>query len=140
LVQTKPGSWAETNLEEVFEKQTVSLDDQDRKGPISLAAVVTADLKEMGGELEETARMVVFGDAGFANNQRIGQYFNRDLLLNTISWLVGEEELISIRPRTMRASKVQLTPEQGTTVFYLSVLILPEILLIVGLASWWRRR
>ena len=140
LVQTKPSSWAETNLEGVFQKQTANLDDQDRKGPISLAAAVTADLKEMGEELEETARLVVFGNAGFANNQGIGQYFNRDLLLNTISWLVGEEELISIRPRTLRASKIQLTPEQGTTVFYLSVLILPEILLIAGLASWWRRR
>ena len=84
--------------------------------------------------------MVVFGNAGFANNQFIGQYFNRDLLLNTVSWLVGEEELISIRPRTIRASRVQLTADQGTTVFYLSVLILPEILLIAGLATWWRRR
>ena len=140
LVQTKPSSWAETNLEGVFQKQTANLDDQDRKGPISLAAAVTADLKEMGEELEETARLVVFGNASFANNQGIRQYFNRDLLLNTISWLVGEEELISIRPRTLRASKIQLTPGQQTTVFYLSVLILPEILLIAGLASWWRRR
>ena len=57
----------------------------------------------MDKELEDTARLVVFGNAGFANNQFIGQYFNRDLLLNTVSWLVGEEELISIRPRTIRA-------------------------------------
>ena len=140
LVQTGPDAWAETDLEEVFQQQTVRLDDHDRKGPISLATAVTADLKDMGEETEDSARMVVFGNAGFANNQFIGQYFNRDLLLNTISWLVGEEELISIRPRTIRASRVQLTADQGTTVFYLSVLILPEILLIAGLATWWRRR
>ena len=89
---------------------------------------------------EKAARLVVFGNAGFANNQFIGQYFNRDLVLNTVGWLVGEDELITIRPRTVRASRVQLTPEQGTTVFYLSVLILPEFLLLAGLATWWRRR
>ena len=140
LVKTGPNAWAETDLEEVFQNQSVRLDDHDRKGPISLATAVTVELKEIGQELEDTARMVVFGNAGFANNQFIGQYFNRDLLLNTVSWLVGEEELISIRPRTIRASRVQLTADQGTTVFYLSVLILPEILLIAGLATWWRRR
>jgi gliding motility-associatede transport system auxiliary component len=75
----------------------------------------------------------------FANNQYIGQYFNRDLLLNSVSWLIGEEGLMSIRPRTIRASRVQFTAEQGTAIFYLSVLILPELLLIAGLAVWWRR-
>ena len=124
----------------MFQNQSVRLDDHDRKGPISLATAVTVDLKARDEALTDTARMVVFGNAGFANNQFLGQYFNRDLLLNTVSWLVGEEELISIRPRTMRASRVQLTADQGTTVFYLSVLILPEILLIAGLATWWRRR
>lgn len=150
LVQTSPNAWAETDLDDVFEQQTVSLDAHDRQGPISLATAVTATLGEPDdGEdaaegaddtTEKTARLVVFGNAGFANNQFIGQYFNRDLVLNTVGWLVGEDELITIRPRTIRASRVQLTPEQGTTVFYLSVLILPEFLLLAGLATWWRRR
>ena len=94
----------------------------------------------MDAEQEGIARLAVFGNAMFANNQYLNQYFNRDFLLNTISWLGGEEELISIRPRTMRASRVQFTQEQGTAIFYLSVLILPEILLIAGLAVWWSRR
>lgn len=140
LAKTSPNSWAETDLEGVFQRQTARLDEQDRKGPISLAVAVTANLKDMGLEQDGTARLVVFGNAVFANNQFIGQYFNRDLLLNSISWLVGEEELISVRPRTLRASRVQFTAEQGTLIFYLSVLILPEVLLIAGLAVWWQRR
>lgn len=140
LVMTGPSAWAETDLKEVFEKQTVRLDDHDRKGPISLAAAAAADLAEIDETKEGTARIVTFGNANFANNQFIGQYFNRDLLLNTVGWLVGEEELISIRPRTIRSSRVELTSNQGTTVFYMSVLILPELLLIAGLAALWRRR
>jgi ABC-type uncharacterized transport system involved in gliding motility auxiliary subunit len=140
LVKTGPNSWAETDLEGVFQKQTARLDEQDRKGPISLAVAVTANLKDLGADHDGTARLVVFGDAVFADNQYISQYFNRDLLLNTTGWLVGEEGLISMRARTMRASRVQFTAEQGTVIFYLSVLILPEFLLIAGLAVWWQRR
>jgi ABC-type uncharacterized transport system involved in gliding motility auxiliary subunit len=140
LVKTSENSWAETDLEGVFQKQTARLDEQDRKGPISLAVAVTANLKDLGTEHDGTARLIVFGNAAFANNQFIGQYFNRDLLLNSIGWLVGEEGLISVRARTMRASRVQFTAEQGTVIFYLSVLILPELLLIAGLAVWWQRR
>ncbi|HKA53803.1 MAG TPA: Gldg family protein [Candidatus Binatia bacterium] len=140
LAKTGPNSWAETDLEGVFQKQTARLDEHDRKGPISLAVAVTANLKDMGADHDGTARLVVFGDAVFADNQYINQYFNRDLLLNTVGWLVGEEGLISVRPRTIRASRVQFTAEQGTVIFYLSVLILPELLLIAGLAVWWQRR
>ena len=139
LAQTGPNAWAETDLESIFQRQTARLDETDRKGPISLAVAVTANLKDMGVGQDGTSRIVVFGDAVFANNQYIGQYFNRDLLLNSISWLVGEEGLLSIRPRTIRASRVQFTAEQGTAIFYLSVLVLPELLLIAGLAVWWRR-
>ncbi|MSQ47049.1 MAG: hypothetical protein EXR78_01475 [Deltaproteobacteria bacterium] len=139
LAQTSPNAWAETDLESIFQRQTARLDESDRKGPISLAVAVTANLKEMGLAQESTSRLVVFGDAVFANNQYIGQYFNRDLLLNSIGWLIGEEGLMSIRSRTIRASRVQFTAEQGTAIFYLSVLVLPELLLIAGLAVWWRR-
>ena len=139
LAQTSPNAWAETDLESIFQRQTARLDESDRKGPISLAVAVTANLKEMGMEQDSTSRLVVFGDTVFANNQYIGQYFNRDLLLNSIGWLIGEEGLLSIRSRTIRASRVQFTAEQGTAIFYLSVLILPELLLIAGLAVWWRR-
>lgn len=140
LAQTSPNSWAETDLASVFQNQTAKVDEQDRRGPISLAVAITANLKELGAEEDGTARLAVFGNALFANNQYLGQYFNRDLLLNTISWLVGEEGLISIRPATIRASRVQFTQEQATVIFYLSVLIIPEILLIAGLAVWWSRR
>lgn len=140
LAKTGPNSWAETDLESVFQKQTARLDEQDRRGPISLAVAVTANLRDMGLDKDGVSRLAVFGNANFANNQFIGQYFNRDLLMNTISWLIGEEGLISVRPRTMRASRVQFTAQQGTLIFYLSVLILPELLLIAGLAVWWQRR
>ncbi len=140
LVKTSPSSWAETDLDSLFQRREVSLDPSaDRKGPVPIAVAVTAKLDQMGNGKGE-ARLVVFGSADFADNRNLeGTYYNRDLFLNSVGWLVGESDLVSIRPRTLRASRAQFTQEQGTVIFYLSVLLVPELLLIAGLSVWWRR-
>ncbi|HUI27565.1 MAG TPA: GldG family protein [Candidatus Kryptonia bacterium] len=139
LVKTSTSSWAETDLDGLFQRSEAKLDPADKKGPVAIAAVVDAKLKEMGvGDGE--ARIAVFGSVEFADNRNIeGTYFNRDLLLNTIGWLVGQSDLVSIRAKNVRASRVQFTQDQGTIIFYLSVLVLPELLLVAGLVVWWRR-
>jgi len=65
---------------------------------------------------------------------------NADLFLNAVGWLVGQEELVSIRSRTVRASRAELTSTQALQIFYLSVLIFPQILIAAGIVVWWRRR
>jgi len=140
LVKTSPTSWAEKDLDGIFKKGKAALGPEDKKGPISIGAAVTADLNKFGAERDGEAKIVAFGTAGFVNNRFIRIYFNRDLFLNVANWLVGEEELISIRPRSIRSSRAQFTREEGTMIFYLSFLILPEILFIIGLGVWWRRK
>ena len=144
LVSTSPTSWAETDLEGVLRRGVATLDESDKKGPVSIAVAVTAKLGEMGltppaGVTE--ARLVVFGTPLFASNQELIQArLNADLFLNAAGWLVGQEELVSIRSRSVRASRAELTQAQATRVFYLSVLIIPELLIAVGIWNWWRRR
>jgi gliding motility-associatede transport system auxiliary component len=139
LAKTGPTSWAETDLAALFQHQTATLDAKDRKGPITVVDVVTADLKQLGWGTG-SARMLVFGDTEFANNQYIDNFFNRDFFMNSADWLVGETNSISIRPRTLRASSFVLTVTQFSIVFALSVLLLPELLIIAGITVWWRRR
>ncbi len=139
LVKTSPSSWGETDLEGVFQRGQATQDEGDVKGPVPVAVVVNADLKQVENK-EGTTRVAVYGSAEFASNREIeGTYYNRDLFGNTVDWLAGQTDLLSIRPRNVRASRVQFTAEQGTVIFYLSVLIIPEVLLIVGIAVWWRR-
>jgi ABC-type uncharacterized transport system involved in gliding motility auxiliary subunit len=141
LVKTSPSSWGETDLDGLFERSEATLDPStDTKGPVPIAVVVNADLKQMAGGKEGTTRLAVYGSVEFASNREVeGTYYNRDLLLNTVEWLVGQADLLSIRPRAVRASRIQFTADQVTVIFYLSVLIIPELLLIAGLAVWWRR-
>ena len=140
LVKTSPSSWGEADVDGIFQRQQAALDANDRKGPVPIAVAVEADLKLMGVPDGKETRLAVFGSTEFADNQHLeGTYFNRDLFLNTVGWLVGQSDLLSIRSRSLRASRVNFTEREGTAIFYLSVLVLPELLLIIGLVVWWRR-
>jgi gliding motility-associatede transport system auxiliary component len=139
LARTSDTSWGETDLDGIFRRQEAKLDDKDIRGPITVAAQVDANLSELGWGKGD-ARMVVFGSTEFANNQYLDNFFNRDFLINSADWLAGEENAISIRPREMRASRFRLTVDQFSVVFALSVLLLPELLLVAGIAVWWERR
>jgi ABC-type uncharacterized transport system involved in gliding motility auxiliary subunit len=139
LVKSSPTAWGETDLDGIFERGEAQLDDKDVKGPVPLALAVTGKHKEMGFEDTGETKLVVVGDADWVNNQFVNQLFNRDLVLNMMNWLGGQEELISIRPRAIQASRAQLSPAESRRIFYLSVLVMPELLLLLGLTVWWRR-
>lgn len=139
LAKSSESSWAETDLDALFNRSQASMDEgTDKKGPISLAV---ASSKESGeGDRKVVTRLVVIGSADFAENRQIdGTYYNRDLLLNAAGWLAGQADLMSIRPRGIRASRAQFTNEEVTVIFYLSVLLIPQVLLLAGVAVWWRR-
>jgi ABC-type uncharacterized transport system involved in gliding motility auxiliary subunit len=140
IVKTSPSSWAESDVDALFQNQTATLDPQDRGGPVAVAAAAAIDLATLAEDESGDARLVVFGSVQFADNQSLdGTFFNRDLLLNAVGWLAGERDLLSIRPRAIRSSRVSFTQDEGSVVFYLAVLIIPEILLLVGIFVWWRR-
>ena len=138
IAKTSPSSWADEDLEELFEQSTAERDDDEATGPISIGVAVTADLARLGrGEGE--ARLVVYGTAALADNQRINMLFNRDLFLNSFGWLADQGGLVSLRPRSLRNSRIQFSRQEAIALFYLSVLVLPELLLVIGLGVWWRR-
>lgn len=139
IVKTGPASWAETDLASLFDKGQATLDPKaDKKGPISIAAAATVSSKQ--GDKDVRSRLVAFGSEEFVDNKFLSNLYNRDLMLNAVNWAVGEDKQISIRPRAVRASRAALTSDQVTLIFYLSVLILPELLLLLGLSVWNRRR
>ncbi len=139
LAKTSESSWGETDLKTLFEQQKAQLDDNDVRGPLTVAASVDADLARLGWG-KGYGRLVVYGSTSFVDNQHLTNFFNRDFFVNSADWLSGEENSISIRPRLMRASRFRLTVDQFSAVFALSVLLLPEALLILGIAVWWERR
>lgn len=132
LARTSPSSWAESAWREALRDGRVGLDDADRPGPVSIAVAAEGE----GGK----GRVVAIGDADLARNSRLGSYFNREFLVNLAQWLTGSEELIVEPPRGLRASRLDLSDADTRNLFRFCVLLLPEALLIIGLAVGWRRR
>lgn len=139
IAKTSDSSWAETDLPGIFQKQTAAFDKADIKGPITVADAVDANLAQLKWGTG-SARMVILGDTSLANNQYLQNFFNRDFLMNGVDWLAGEANAITVRPRTLRASRFSLTMGEFNVVFVMSVLLIPELLLIIGIAVWWERR
>lgn len=127
LAKTSPSSWAETD----YKAETVEYNEgKDTAGPVSVA---------VGAEITN-ARLVTFGDSDFCRNQFLSLSGNRDLFLNTVNWLAKEENLITIRPREPEESRISLTRRQGINLFFISVLVFPLALLVIGITVWYRRR
>ncbi len=156
LVNTSPSSWAETDIKELTTSGRVSrdLDKGDKPGPISLAAAVSAPATEApaaqpakAGETpnddeapKPETRIAVFGDSDFVTNGYLGISGNRDLFLNTVNWLAQQENLISIRPRNPEDRRITLTADQERRIMWLTIFIIPGLILVAGVQTWWRRR
>jgi ABC-type uncharacterized transport system involved in gliding motility auxiliary subunit len=157
LAMTSTESWAETDLKALHEGQTAFDPDSDRRGPISIAAVATigVDKSDTSASTSESseqpepeksptsraARLVVFGDSEFANNNLFPVQGNGNLFLNTVSWLAEEEDLIAIRPRKGGGSgPVMLTAAQAPLIFWLPVVLLPLGVLGSGAVVFVRRK
>ncbi len=155
LVNTSKNSWAETDIKRLTSSGQVEreLDKGDKAGPVTLAAAVSAaatnapappatDGSAKPGDAPKPpeSRLVVIGDSDFVSNGYLGIPGNRDLFLNSVNWLAQQENLISIRPRDPEDRRVALTADQAKLIFWLSVLIIPGLILSAGVQTWWRRR
>jgi hypothetical protein len=86
------------------------------------------------------SRIAVVGDSDFATNSFFHILGNGNLFLNTVNYLAAQENLIGIEPRTYDLPRVNLTNRQIKGTFFLSVVLIPALLAVVGTAVWWRQR
>jgi ABC-type uncharacterized transport system involved in gliding motility auxiliary subunit len=154
LARTGQGSWAETDRETLKQGQARFDPGKDRQGPVPVGAVATVEVKPPAKKGETTpvegpgpgaavprkARIVAYGTAAFASNNYLNLSGNKDLFLNSISWLAEEEDLISIRPREAKFTPLILTARQGQAAFWVGVVVPPAVALAAGVTVGIRRR
>jgi ABC-type uncharacterized transport system involved in gliding motility auxiliary subunit len=150
IVETSQNSWAESDIKGLTGKEPPKFDEgADKRGPVSLGAAVSGPAVDApkdpaakpGDEPKKAeARIVAFGDSDFASNGVLGLQGNRELFLNTVNWLAQQENLIAIRPRDPQDQRITLTADQERRILYLTVFIVPGLILLAGIQTWWRRR
>ncbi len=161
LVRTSSNSWAEPDVAGVFDRHQASREKDDLTGPISIATAYErktpgeattdgSDGEKKDGEAAQgdegkgkdvITRIVAFGDEDWVDNGQITRFApNQDLALNAVGWLVDRGDLISIRPKKSKVAQLALTPAQTQAIFVASVFLIPELLLLAGLAVWQNRK
>ena len=152
LAKTSSSSWA---------RSTGTLDDdnieydpaRDTQGPLTIMAVNVLKVKDADktenkqqqqqttdGHIQKYGKIIVVGDSNFAGNTHIRLAGNKDLFLNTVNWLAEEHSLISIRQKEVGISPMTLTDAQERMVFWFSVVIMPSLIMMIGIAVVARRR
>ncbi len=130
IAQTSTYSWAETNLP-LYDQGKADFDSGDTMGPISVAVV---------GQIEQGNKIAVFGSADFSSNRFLLFSGNKDFILNTINWISGDENLITIRPKVAEMGKFVLTDTQLKLFLAVTVIFVPLMIIFVGAVIWWKRK
>jgi len=146
LAFTSAESWSEMDRE-ALNQGTARLDGEDRQGPLSLAVIVELSPQEAKGDeskeedkITGEGKLVVFGDADFASNKFVTLAGNSELITNTMNYLVGRKDLITIPEKARPTDHLMLTRNQGLLLFWIPVVLIPLLVIVLGVVVWRKRR
>jgi ABC-type uncharacterized transport system involved in gliding motility auxiliary subunit len=92
---------------------------------------------------QKKARIAMVGTTGFAENRVLppsSNDANLELALGTFQWLAREDALISLPPKPPRALPLTLTQQDQSTIIFITIFLMPGLIVFAGVAVWWRRR
>jgi ABC-type uncharacterized transport system involved in gliding motility auxiliary subunit len=134
LASTGSNSWGETDLAAVVNQAQIQFDQgKDFAGPLTLVAAAN--------DAKTKARLVVFGDSDLASDANFFVVGNGDLVVNSIDWAGGQEQLIDLTPKNSTSRFVN-PPSTRTAglIFLLTVIVMPLGVVGIGVGTWWSRR
>lgn len=147
LAATSPSAWADRNLKDLKTGKAVFDKAKDLRGPVPLVLMATIRTapkppgakKNAAAPHPATGKLVVAGNSLFAANSYFNEYGNGDFFLNTVSYLANETNLITIqRPGVHKP--LMLTNSQGTSLFWVVLILMPLAVLVSGVTVFRIRR
>lgn len=108
--------------------------------PDNLREAMIKQKSDGDNEVTAVSRLVVFGDSDFATNSFFHILGNGKMFLNVVNYLAAKENLIGLQPRTFDIPRVNLTNLQIKGTVFLSIVLVPALLALIGLAVWWKQR
>jgi ABC-type uncharacterized transport system involved in gliding motility auxiliary subunit len=131
LVEVAPRGWVEMGKLDgplTFDKT------RDVAGPVNIAVALERPVGD------RAQRVVVVGNGHFLSNQFLGNGGNLELGVNMVNWLSGDDALITIQPRPVRDSNLELSRASQYVILFGFLIFLPLAFISTGILVWWRRR
>ena len=111
---------------------------QDLAGPFDLGVAVTDPAQDPA---KQDTKLVVVGNIKFLQGGMPGQVpGNGDFFMNSLGWLRGQKESITIRPKDVTQMRLSMSQLEALLFSGLVVIVLPLLILGSGLVVWLRRR
>lgn len=139
LLTTADSAYSKVNVK----TKTVEKEKGDVNGPFNVAVAIKDVYAENTKGQGNATQIVVFGAMDFTSSEVVAtnQFGNRSMILNSISYLSGEQtSTLAIPKRSLNQESVMI--QEGDRVFFtvLLVVLIPLALLGIGFAIWFRRR
>ena len=131
-----PGSWAETDLKGITSGKATFQEKSDLKGPIGLMGVGVL----VGANANKESRFVLLGSSSFLINAYQNQTGNTTLFLNTVSWLINDEGIISFNRPGIEEYPVILSEQHIHMIFVIAILLVPIVFFGSAIFIYRRRR
>lgn len=148
LLETSSESWLETDpnlrAKPDYDSKT------DTKGPLTMGVAVAVSATQAADEQEQEPasaqqtfpKLVAFADSDLIVNSKIQsvQDGGLDLVVNSVSWLLGAGETISVRPKQAQQRRMTLDNVSANLIGYTTIIFVPLAVIGIGVYRWWRRR
>lgn len=132
ILKSSSNSWGKVKLDKTLEKEH-----GDLPGPLNIGVVITKNLDDKN---KKEMKVVVFGSSSLIDDKFLQNSGNSDLFLNTVGWLIGTPEEITIRPKDVLYKPLTINREQLLITVAIVLIIMPAVVLVTGLIVWARRR
>jgi ABC-type uncharacterized transport system involved in gliding motility auxiliary subunit len=125
-----PDSWGETSLKEILTSRASYTAGADLTGPLNIGAAYESSKN----------KIVAFGNSTFVLNAYMKFGNNFLFFINSLSWLVDEDRLISFNLPIIQSERLFISGPQLGIIFYFSVIFIPLILFGMAIFMYRRRR
>ena len=146
LAKTSTGSYFRKD----FNNQQNTISNSDEKGSFTVGAEMVKTIKaasEDGNEQAVKSKLVIYGENYFVSDYQLSQNsqypavqlgYNKDLLLNSISYLVDRTEDISSRKDT--GTVTYTATAQQDLIIRIIIFAVPILIILAGIIVWQVRR
>jgi len=123
---------------DIANARSVQKESGDPPGPFTLAVAITDPAPDPG---KQDTKLVVVGDVKFLQSGLPAQVpGNGDFFMNSLGWLKGQKESLTIRPKNMQQMRLSISNLWALLLSGIVVIVLPLLILGSGFVIWMRRR
>ncbi len=130
LLETSDLAYSKINIS----SDTLIKEDGDIQGPFYIGVLSSDTYNGI------TSSMIVYTSAMIFDDNMLNEFGNFSLLINTIGNLVGETEIVTVRPRYLYPEPLNITQEPVMMLAALTIIVLPLLILTAGILIVARRR